>query len=253
MDPLITRSSEFGVSAELRAPSVDHLIKNARQYSFFEAVRLLQALHPDAPKLGRQGPPERERIRLRPLLSLGFPTSDIESAELIGEHASGAHDAGAPTRYRLDVTFLGLYGPSSPLPVHYTEDMVRHEEDESLLRGFLDIFHHRLLSLLYRAWEKYRHSVQFDAAGNDYFSRRLPTLAGLGHWSLNTDCSVPSGRMLEYLGLLSLGASAESLRAMLQAHFPDAPVRIEQCVGAWARIPADQCSRRQLRRAHGAA
>ena len=147
-----------GSDWQTRHPLATQLLQNGNHFSFYEAIRLLHGLHRDAPKIGRQGPPELERVRIRPLLSMSFPASDIARVES-QEMPDGKE------RFRLDVTFMGLYGASSPLPSFYTEDLIRLENDESLLRGFLDLFHHRLFSLLFRTWEKYRHTVQYDAAG----------------------------------------------------------------------------------------
>lgn len=206
------------------------LLTNGRHYSFYEAVRLLHGLHRDAPKVGYQGPAERERIRFRPLLSMSFPTADVDNVEAL-ELPDGSD------RYRLNVTFMGLYGASTPLPNFYTEDLLRMEDDESLLRGFLDLFHHRLYSLLFRVWEKYRHTVQYDANASDYYSKRLLTLVGASLEMLPHDEATRPGRLLAYAGLLTQQPrSAAALQALLADHFPEAPVDIEQCKGRWCEI-----------------
>jgi type VI secretion system protein ImpH len=215
-------------------PTVNDLLKNGRGYSFFQVIRRLQNLNPEAPRLGHQGPARRERIRLRPHLDLVHPRTDIEDIRET-EQPDGTY------RYHVDVTFMGLYGSSSPLPMQYTEDMIRRDEHESLLRGFLDIFHHRLLSLFYRVWEKYRHSVQYDPSGRDYYSRRLLTLLGAALEAQPADQSLPAGKLLAYAGLLSQQPrSAESLRAAIQHHFPEGAVEIVQCKPRYAEIPASQ-------------
>ena len=60
---------------------------------------------------------------------------------------------------------MGLYGPSSPLPNHYTEDVLWASADEDAARSFLDLFNHRLISLVFRAWEKYRQPFRFAQSG----------------------------------------------------------------------------------------
>ncbi len=226
-----------GTDWATRNPVATDLLKNASSYSFFEAVRLLQEANEEAPRIGHQGPPERECVRLRPKLDFDFPLSDLAGV-VEAEQPDGS------LRYTIEVAFLGLYGTSSPLPSHYTEDMIRREEYEGLLRGFLDIFHHRLLSLLYRAWEKYRYVVQYDAAGRDYYSRRLLGALGAAIDLLPQDAAVRPGRILCYAGLLTqIPRSAETIRSLLQNHFPESPVQIEQCIGIWSEIPRDQVAR----------
>ena len=70
--------------------------------------------------------------------------------------------AGRPAR--LLVYFLGLLGPNGPLPLHLTEfarDRLRHASDPTFAR-FLDLFNHRMLSLLYRGWAQAQPAVSFD-------------------------------------------------------------------------------------------
>ena len=204
-----------GTDWQTRHPLTTELLQDASQYSFYEAVRLLHGLHKDAPKVGYQGPPERERMRFRPLLSMSFPVADIAGVSAL-EQPDGSE------RYRLDLTFMGLYGPSTPLPAFYTEDLIRLEDDDSLIRGFLDLFHHRLFSFVYRVWEKYRHTVQYDSSGKDYYSQRLLTLIGTSLDQLPGGEDIRAGRLLAYAGLLTQQPrSAATLRAVAQRHPAD--------------------------------
>ncbi|MEE9311999.1 MAG: type VI secretion system baseplate subunit TssG [Planctomycetota bacterium] len=212
----------------------EQLEENPADFGFFQAVRLLQREKPDAPKIGHQGPPTQEGVRFRPNLSLAFPLADIESVEP-EETPQGYR------RHRMDVNFMGLYGPASPLPVSYTEDMLREEEPDSLLRGYLDIFHHRIISLFYRCWEKYRHSVQYDDSGKDYFSDRFLSLIGNFLQDIPHDSAVPTGRLLSYAGLLTQQPkSAAALREILKSHFDDCDVDIQQCLPSSSDIPKTQ-------------
>lgn len=230
-----------GTDWQSRHPLATDLLQNAKEFSFFQAVRLLHGLHPDAPRLGHQGPPEAERIRLRPELSLVFPNSDIAEVE---EIPVGDPDNPQGWQYRITVTFMGLYGTSSPLPVHYTEDMIRADEHESLLRGFIDLFHHRILSLLYRVWEKYRHGVQYSDSASDYYSRRILQMVGVDLERLPQGMKLRPGRLPAYAGLLTQEPrSAASLQAILSDHFPEGRVEVQQCKGRWVEFPAEQRSR----------
>jgi type VI secretion system protein ImpH len=226
-----------GTDWQTRHPLTTELLQNASQYSFYEAVRLLHGLHPGAPKVGYQGPPEREVMRFRPLLSMTFPAADIARVETAEQPDGGQ-------RYRFDLTFMGLYGSSSPLPAFYTEDLLRLEDDDSLIRNFLDLFHHRLFSFVFRVWEKYRHTVQYESTGKDYYSRRLLAMIGAALDHLPPDEDIRPGALLAYAGLMTQQPrSAASLRALLANHFPEAPIEIEQCKGRWCDISRGELNR----------
>src|SRR5262249_58971243 len=61
------------------------------------------------------------------------------------------------------VTCGGLTGPDGIRPQHYTALLLaRQRLKDTTLRDWLDLFHHRLLSLLTRAWEKNRWPAAVD-------------------------------------------------------------------------------------------
>src|SRR5262249_9213202 len=83
---------------------------------------------------------------------------------------------------------------------HYTQlicDLhrdVRGEERRSL-RDWLDLFNHRLASLFYRAWEKYRCELAFERGTPfhrepDTFTLALFSLIGLGQSTLRNRFSI---------------------------------------------------------------
>jgi type VI secretion system protein ImpH len=66
------------------------------------------------------------------------------------------------------VSFLGLTGPSGVLPRHYTELMLnRIRAKDFSLRDFFDLFNHRLISLFYRSWEKFRLPLGYERSRSD--------------------------------------------------------------------------------------
>jgi type VI secretion system protein ImpH len=212
------------------------LLKGAPRFSFFQAVRLLQAVYRDAPRVGRQGPVERERIRFRPVLDFAFASSDVAAIRET-ELEDGS------TGVEVLTTFLSLYGTASPLPTFFTERLFEQDED-SLQRGFLDLFHHRLLSLFYRAWEKYRLDAQFDDAGEDFYTRRLLDLLALDPARFPEGHAISRQRFLGLAGLLTqIPHSAASLEAALQDYFPGIPVEVESFRGRWVEVPPEDQNR----------
>jgi type VI secretion system protein ImpH len=141
------------------------------------------------------------------------------------------------------VTFMGLTGPAGVLPRCYSAFLLsRIRERDRTLVDFLDLFNHRLISLFYRAWEKYRFGVTYERDGVDSVSKYLISMVGLGTPGLEKRLGVPDERLLSYTGLLSLQArSAVALEQLLEDYF-DVPVEVEQFVGVWRRLDAgDQC------------
>lgn len=218
---------------ETGKPAADltgRLLAEPHRFSFFQVVRLLHRAHPEAVPLGRQGPAAREVLRLRPALSFAFPDADI--ASLAREKAPEG-----PPRFTVEVNFLGLYGSVSPLPSFFTEEMLQAPDETELVRGFLDIFHHRFLSLFARAWLKYRHYENYQPAGADEFSGRLFALAGFGIVRPPEGGEVPPVALLRYTGHLTRKPCApSSLAALLADYFGQLPVGVTSCVPRWVSI-----------------
>ncbi|MFY9268605.1 MAG: type VI secretion system baseplate subunit TssG [Candidatus Manganitrophaceae bacterium] len=228
---------------------------SAERFSFFQIVHLIERYYRPVAPVGGGGPASEEVIRFRPEASLSFPSSDLaEIEEIVPEGPEG----NGRTRYLITTRFLGLYGTTSPLPTFYTEDLLRRESDDETVRHFLDLFHHRLLSLFYRSWAKYRYHVTFDE-GKDPFSRRmfgLIGLIGLGTPGLSERANqadrtaFPAVRLIRYAGLLTQRPrSAAALEGVLNDFFHGIPIQITQCMARWVAIPAEQ--RLRLGRANG--
>ena len=199
------------------------LEREGRRFGFFQAVQLLHQLVPDSVPVGELGPPTAEPVRFRHDPQLVFHTGDIK-----GIRMSAGPDG--VTRAELTSTFLGLSGVTSPLGTAFSEEVLFAEtRDETSLRAFYDLFHHRLVSLFYRTWKKYRLHVGFREDGGDAFTRRMMSFVGV-----DLAGSVPSRglRPFELLALAPLVAlrarSARTLRIVLERLLPGIGVEIEQ-------------------------
>ncbi len=63
---------------------------------------------------------------------------------------SGLHPGNDGRPPRVEVRFLGLFGPNGPLPLHltdYARERIKHGGDATFAR-FADMFHHRILLLV---------------------------------------------------------------------------------------------------------
>jgi type VI secretion system protein ImpH len=218
----------------------DRLFAEPYSFEFFQAVRLLQLFYPNRANVGFFQAPRLETVRFGTRPSLSFPASQLYT--LGAEETGRPPDPGAPPVMR--VNFMGLVGPSGLLPLYYTELVAdRASVRDRTLRDFLDIFNHRIISLFYRAWEKYRFAVPFERGEDDKFSSYLLSIVGLGLPSLQHRQILDDHEYLYYGGLLAQQPrSAEGLELMLQDYF-GVPVKVEQFLGAWYRLSEDaQCN-----------
>lgn len=217
----------------------ERLLGESRSFSFYQLVKLLQDQRPGAVPVGRGGPAAREVVRFRPNASLGFPASDVERVDEQPDPLGRQ-----PSRFQVTVNFFGLYGPASPMPNHFTEDLLWAADDADALRGFLDLFHHRLISFVYRSWEKYRYPVQYDPDAPDECTRRLLSLVGLGTRGMLPKVGLGVPPLLRLSGMLaSRRRTAVGLEGVLRDYFPGLPVRVESCRERHVRIPAESCCR----------
>lgn len=173
----------------------------------------------------------------------GPPMRDDGAADSSSPRTRGSIDSlpGDNAAPRLLVNFFGLLGANGPLPIHLTEyirDRQRNVNDPTLAR-FLDMFQHRMISLLYRAWSSAQPAVSLDRPGDDRFAAYVGALIGIGMPSLRDRDAVPDFAKLHYAGRLAPhAAGAAGLEAIL-SDFLQVPVEVQQFVGHWMRLPAD--------------
>ena len=220
---------------------LDALRREPWAFDFYQAMRRLEALHPDKPRLGEALRPVDEPIRLGQEPSLGFAPAALSAFE--------QGDDQSPNR--LLVNFFGLLGPNGPLPLHLTEHArQRLRQGDSTFSRFLDLFHHRFLLLFFRAWAQAQPTVSLDRAQEDHFSQYMGALVGLGMPALRGRDSVPDFAKLHWAGQLARHVrNAEGLRAILCGYF-HVPIHVEQFAGHWLLLP--ETERSQLGRSGSA-
>jgi type VI secretion system protein ImpH len=199
------------------------------EYGFYQAMRRLEALYRDRPRFGHSARPAQDAVRLAQEPSVTFAPSTLAGWE--------PADGGRPAR--LLVHFFGLFGPDGPLPLHLTEyarDRTRNHRDPTFQR-FADIFHHRTMSLFYRAWANSRATVTFDRPEDDRFALYTGALIGIGMESLRNRDAMPDLTKLHFAGhLANQTRHAEGLASILSAFF-NMPVRIDCFIGSWLTLP----------------
>lgn len=208
------------------------LLDEPYRFSFFQAVRLLERMDPDREAVGHDGDIEREVVRFRTRQSLTFPPSEIYEIRKNGEE-----DAKPP---EMTVAFLGLTGPLGVLPHHYSElVMERARHKDTALWNFFDIFNHRLLSLFYRVWEKYRFPIAYERGELDEFSSALFSIIGLGTDKLRGRLALDDQVLLYYGGLIAQRPHSESAIAAILGDYFGVPVAARQFSGQWLKLGDD--------------
>jgi type VI secretion system protein ImpH len=208
-------------------------------YQLFALLRLIECASAGLPRLGQARRPRDEAVRIGQDPSLAFAAAAVARIEPAGAHGPA----------RLVQRVLGLFGSNGPMPTHLSEyafERQRHAQDATFVR-FADIFHHRMLSLFYRAWAVNQPVVSLDRPGQDRFGAYLGALCGLGMPALRGRDSVPDFVKLGHAAIYGRQVkSAEGLQIVLANHF-GVPVRLEQWRGHWLDIPVTERSRLGLR------
>lgn len=205
------------------------------RFGFFPALRRIECAHPDAPRIGTSNHLHEEPIRFGQAASLAFAPATLAELEL-------SQDGKPP---RLIEYFFGVFGANGPLPQHLTEyarDRQRNSGDETMVR-FVDTFHHRLISLFYRAWADAQPTVNLDRPESDAFARRVGALCGYGMATLRERDRSPDNAKLAHVGLLARQVrNAEGLAQLLGNYF-QIPVTVQQCQPHWLRLPREAQTR----------
>jgi type VI secretion system protein ImpH len=215
------------------APLPEKLMSRPWDFSFYQAVRLVLRLSGSLEPIGSFLHPAKEPLRLGTNPSLAFPAAEIQSLTQNPDQAP-----------MMTVNFFGLDAPVGVLPTRYIEIVLeRMRARDTTLRDFLDIFNHRLISLLYRAWEKYRFPVAYERTRDDAFTGYLLALIGLGTPGLRDRQAVPDQALICYEGLLAqFPRSAASFRNLL-SHYFGVKVDVQPFAGSWRPLGPESRTR----------
>ncbi|MEX2188821.1 MAG: type VI secretion system baseplate subunit TssG [Pirellulales bacterium] len=255
------------------APLNERLGNYSGDFDFFQAVRLMirmaecgvlpgeeRVAATDTSKRIRRKPPghdfapSEEVVRFRAVASHAFPATEIVR---IAKPRAAATPPEAATDIRatrtrsadppLDmfVAFAGLFGPSGVLPQHYTSHIIERIKDKDYaLADFLDLFNHRVASLFYRAWEKYRFPIGFERfrlapqhdERDDPFTACLYSLVGFGTEGLRDRQQFDDETLLYYGGHFAHDPrNAISLEAIVADYF-SLHVEVRQFQGQWLML-----------------
>ncbi|MCG6202377.1 type VI secretion system baseplate subunit TssG [Psychromonas antarctica] len=206
--------------------SVATLIESPSEYDFYQAVytieRQLAAGKEQQRKVGHDSLPKNELIRFKSDQHLGFPGASV--SKVVQQTSSQLLSV-----LDMHVSFMGVTGTNGALPQHYTELVLeRLKYKDTGMRDFFDLFNHRLLSLYYRAWEKYRFPIGFENNCEDH----LDAFSGV----LNELTGVTNSFGKYYAGIFNRKVrNVAGLKQML-SDFTGCEIDIEQFQGKWQSL-----------------
>ena len=238
---------------------LQRLLKTPRVFGFFQSMLLLTRNLPGLREPGEGDDQTRESVFIRSWPSMVRSATDIRSLVAL-------EDDEAKPPHEMEVSFMGLYGLSSPTPAYFWDYIQSHPD--SAMREFLDIFNSRCIGLFFQAWKRYRWPLLYQEGMADPMTRRAMCLIGLGtehrptngdllHDTFDPNESIlvehqaldifPNRlRLLAYAGLLSQRTRPPcNLEALLAGYFRDnlgenAPIEVEENVFQWAYLsPVD--------------
>lgn len=212
--------------------AIERVLAHADRMPFFMLVSLIERFAGAPVPIGGRGPFDQEAVRFSHDPSLIFHSRDVRAAVLVEGQRPHVH---------VETTFLGLTGAASPLPLFMTEELAAGDEDDALERKFLDLFHHRLLGLLYRGLLKYDHARAFSPQGRDPVSTWITLLAGFAPQHATRTTGLDAGWLLRFAPLLvTYPPNAQRLEAavreLLVSVAPSASARVISCVGKPVRL-----------------
>ncbi|MFO0902426.1 MAG: type VI secretion system baseplate subunit TssG [Pirellulales bacterium] len=210
---------------------LEKIANDPRRFGFFEALRWLECAFAQGPRIGYASRPIEEKLRIGQTATLAFATSSIDSLE-----PSKLHD-----HWRLQVLCFGMFGSNGPLPTSLTEYVYerRHLVRDVTFSRFVDIFHHRLATLFYRAWADAQPTVQLDRPHQDRFSFYVGTFLGIGPKEFRYRDAMPDHAKLHQAGHFSCQTRHPDGLAAILSSFFGTPARVVEFVGRWMEIPAE--------------
>jgi len=211
----------------------DALFEDAHLFGFHQAMRILEALDGERVPVAEGVDHERETVRFRSSIRFDFPASEVEEIR--------RSDDGRP---EMTVNIMGLAGVLGPLPPWVSERAIeRSTRGDGALAEFLDLFNHRLLSLLYRAQKKYRPALDSRPPDRGRVANVLFSLIGLGTPHLRGAMGVSERALLPFAGILSARPRSMVGLEMLVAGYFDVHATVVPFRGLWNDIDESEVTR----------
>lgn len=188
---------------------------------FISTMRAIAARTPQLPAPGKATLPAQERFRLGQVASMTFSPREV------------ARIGWQDDKVKLQLFGLGIWGAQGAMPLHLSElAYSRYEQHDKTLIDFADIFHHRALSLLYRAWFLSQDTASLDRKDDERFSFYVGSLVGLDPAELSSEPLPIHARLASSAHLIREARNPDGLLGSMQYYF-QVPVRMEEFELQW--------------------
>lgn len=208
----------------------------ARRRGAYPLLVLLERLLGGDAGIGTAAHLDEERIRLRHDRQLAFRAGEVTSVRVKDVNRE------RPV-VEIVTSFLGLTGAASPLPPYLVEEVAQEDEEAPARRDFLDMFHHRFVSLFFRARARSDYANGYRSDQTDAWSRRVLALLGRDRRTL-----LEPWRVLRWAALLAQrnvtpAALEAAVGDVLSEALGPVGVTVEPFVGDWVPIEPDDQNR----------
>ena len=222
-------------SVALATALFDEIDRGAAKFDLFQAMRRIENVFMDRPRLGDAMRPSEEPIRFAQEPSLIFAPAPIAALE--------RKDIARPPR--LVQRVFGFMGPNGALPIHLTEyarERQLYDSDPTFVR-FLDTLLHRFGLFFYRAWARAQPVVGLDRPADATIVRHVGALIGVVERSTRERDALGDFPKLFFAGRLARSVrDADGLEAWLGLQF-GVTVHVAQFQGHWMPLGREERSR----------
>jgi type VI secretion system protein ImpH len=203
-------ANAVSLTPQAMTEALGYVQQHYKRFSFFQLCGLLESIAFEQHK--------KVRYHFKSNPALTSPSADVASVSLIEDE------------YYIDaeimVNFMGLMGAASPLPIHYTEQLLHNEDEGQTLVAFYDFFNQRLIELRYRIWQKYRYLQSYRLDGQDSISRDIGSLCGLAGLPIES-ASLSLQSLYPFIPvLLGKRVDEQHISSVLESYFRFTRVRL---------------------------
>ena len=197
---------------------------------FTSVMRTLSARTADAPVPGMAPRPALERHTIGQSAQMVFSPREVESLSFTDD------------KVNVQLFGLGVWGAQGAMPLHLSElAWSRSEQHDHGLQDFVDIFHHRALSLFWRAWFISQDTASLDRPEDETFAFYVASLIGMDPAELRTGPLPLHARLASSVHLIRESRNPEGLEGALRYYF-GIPVSLEEFAPHWIRFSREETS-----------